>query len=114
MSYKSNVFTDLTDNLYKMNEVLGKARNDYLSKEAERKHFEANLVLKAPGSSMAERKAYAEADLAYLEFHQALARLEAVYKFQELRFEIIRKEWDGWYLTHKLDGVLIKKGGDGV
>lgn len=112
MNFKSNPLSDLTKALYELNNLLAVARNAYLSKEAERKHFEANLILKASGSSMAERKVVAEADKAYLEFHKALARLEAVYEYQRLKFSILEREYQACYLALKLDGDLIKKGAE--
>lgn len=89
--------------LWKQNDVLGKARNAYLAKEAERKYFEANLILNAPGKSMAERRIVAESSLAYLEFHQALARLEAIFRFQELKMQVLDKEFQAIYLSYKID-----------
>lgn len=110
MNFKpSNPMTELTAQLYEMNKTLTRAEKAYLLKEAERKHFESSLVLKASGRSMAERKTLAEASVEWLEFHQALANLEALYHFQKMKMEIMRSDWQSWYLTHKLDADLIKK-----
>lgn len=109
MKFHSNALSDLLAALHKQNEVLGRARDLYLSKEAEKKHFEATLVLKAHGASMVERKTHAEASVEWLVFHNALARLESIYRFQELKMQILDKEFQAQYLTHKLDGSLIKK-----
>ena len=101
--------SSLLEALFIQNDILGRARAQYLAKDAEKKHFEANLILNAPGSSMAERKVNAEALGVYLEFHQALARLEAIYEFQKLKFEVMSKEWQDSYLERKLDQGLISK-----
>lgn len=95
--------------LHKQNETLGKARDQYLAMEAERKHFESSLMLKGAGTSVAERKVMAEASDKWLEFHKALARLESVYKFQEFKMSILEKEYQAQYLALKLDNSLIKK-----
>ncbi len=99
-----------TEALNAQNEVLGRARNAYLTKEAERKHFEAVLVRKAEGKSHAERTINAQATEAWLTFMKDLARLESVYEFQKLKYEILDKEWQAHYLTHKLDGRAIMRG----
>lgn len=104
-----NPLSDITKALYELNSLLAVARNAYLSKEAERKHFEASMMLKTPGSSIAERRMIVEADGAYLEFHKALARLEAVYEYQRFKFSILEKEYQALYLTLKMDDKLIKK-----
>lgn len=94
---------DIQAKLWKQNDILAKARNDYLQKEAEKKYFEANLILGAPGKSMAERRVVAESSLDFLEFHQALARLEAIFRFQELRMSVLDKEFQATYLSYKID-----------
>lgn len=91
--------------------MLGKARNAYLIKESERKHFEAMLIRDAAGKSHAERVINAQAASEWVTFQRELARLEAVYEFQKLRFEILDKEWQSQYLTCKLDGAVIRKQG---
>ena len=91
------------------NDTLGKARNDFLLKSAERKHFEATLIQKAPGSSQKERETNAQADPAWLTFAKELARLEAVYEFQRLKFGILEKHWHNAFLEAKIDQNLIKK-----
>lgn len=102
--------SDLISHLHKQNEILGKARDAYLSKDAEKKHFEATLTSNAKGKSHAERVTAANADKSFLEFHKSLARLEAVFKFQELKFQILEKEFQSGYLQLKLDQGLIDKG----
>lgn len=111
MNLKTSRLTELTGMLHRQNETLGKARNEYLLMEAQRKHFESKLVMgfKASNSSMAEATAQAQGSTAWLTFHQSLARLEAVYEFQKLKFTIIEKEYQSCYLEMKLDQGLIQK-----
>lgn len=99
------------DALSKQNDTLGKARNAFLAKEASRKHFEATLVRAAEGKSHAEKLVNAQARLEWLEFQTALARLEAVFEFQKLKYDVLDKEYQAAYLQLKLDGPLIKKQG---
>lgn len=89
--------------------ALGRARNDYLRKEAVKRHFEATLVKKALGSSNAEKLVNAQAEKDWLLFHVQLARLEAIYEFQKLKFQVMEKEWLGEYATYKEDSSLIKR-----
>jgi hypothetical protein len=100
----------ITRALDEQNNVLGKARNEYLLKEAERKHFEASLVKVAEGRSHAEKLVNAQATKDWVTFQKELARLESVYEFQKLRFEIMDKEWLAQYASMKLDERAIKRG----
>jgi hypothetical protein len=95
--------------LEQQNETLGKARNSYLSKEAERKHFESNLIKAAAGKSHAERVVNAQATSEWLAFHKDLARLQAVFEFQKLKYEILDKEWLAQYAANKMDSAVIKR-----
>lgn len=99
------------DALTHQNDQLGIARNDYLAREAERKHFEATLIAKAEGKSHAERVVNAQATQEWLKFHKELARAEAVYEFQKLKYDVLDKEFQAAYLQLKMDGPLIKKQG---
>lgn len=112
MNFNKHPLSDITKALYELNNLVAVARNAYLLKEAERKHFEASLMMKASGASIAERRMIVEADGAYLEFHKALARLQAVYEYQKFKFEILSKEYQSCYLGLKLDDGLVKKGAE--
>lgn len=101
----------ITQALELQNNTLGKARNDYLAKEAERKHFEATLITSVEGKSIAEKTIKAQAMPEWLQFAKDLARLEAVYEFQKLRYEILDKEWLAQYASMKLDERTIRKAG---
>lgn len=92
-----------------LNTQLGTRRNTYLLLEAERKHFEANLVRAALGKSSVEKKINAEATVEWLSFHRTLARAESEYEFLKLQMSILEKDWQSKYLRSKLDGELIKK-----
>ncbi len=104
-----NALSVFTQTLETQNAVLGKARNAYLLKEAERKHFEAVLIRKAEGKSHAERLVNAQSTEAWVNFQKDLARLEAVFEFQKLKYEILDKNWQAEYLGQKLDGSTIKR-----
>jgi hypothetical protein len=97
--------------LQKQNDTLGAARNEYLRKEACRKHHEATLIANAEGKSHAERTINAQATMLWLEFATDLARLESVFEFQKLKFEVLDREFTALYLEAKLNAPLIKKGG---
>jgi hypothetical protein len=108
-----HALADQIDTLSKQNDVLGIARNAYLAKEAERKHFEATLIVAAVGKSHAEKTVNAQATSDWLEFHKDLARLEAVFEFQKFKFkfEILDKEFQAAYLQLKQDAPVIRKQG---
>jgi len=95
--------------LEEQNVILGKARNDFLLLEAERKHFEAVLTVRAQGKSHNEKRTNAEACEDWLNFHLKLARARSVFEFQELKFSILEKEYQAVYLSQKSDQSLIKK-----
>ena len=99
----------LIDRLNAHNTVLGRARDVFLAKEAERKHFEASLVKTALGKSHAEKLINAQSSNEWLEFHVALARLESIYEFRKLEHEILSKEWISEHLSLKVDTETIRK-----
>lgn len=107
--HTSNPLEDLLRALHSQNDTLGKARNEYLSLEASKKFEEAELIKAAEGKSHSEKITNAQGTLAWLDFHKKLARAEAIYEFQRLKFSILEKEFQSVYLMHKLDGGLIKK-----
>lgn len=92
-----------TENLHLQNKVVGKARDLFLVKEAERKHFEASLIQGSKGSSHAERTINAQATSDWLEFHKALARLESLYEFEKFKLLILDKEYFAQYQQLKMD-----------
>lgn len=91
------------------NVVLGKARARYLAMEAEKKHFEATLINSYTGKSHAEKTTLAHSTAKWLEFHKRLARKEAVYEFQKLKFEVMNKEYFAIYQQIQIDHGLVKK-----
>lgn len=94
--------------------VLSRARYEYLSKEAERKHREATLIKGAEGKSVAEKTLNAQATDDWLVFHRDLAKLEAIYEFERLKMELLRLEFQAQYLSLKQDQNQIERGiGDG-
>jgi hypothetical protein len=72
-------------------------------------HFEATLMMSVEGKSQAEREMKAMASKEWLEFHKALARLEAIYEFQKLKFSVLEKEYFAQHQQLSLDQGLIKK-----
>lgn len=98
-----------TENLHAQNKVVGRARDLFLVKEAERKHFEASLIQGASGSSHAERTINAQATDAWLKFHKDLARLEAIYEFEKFKLSILEKEFQSQYLEIKDAERMIRK-----
>ncbi len=109
MEFNRSPLQPLLEALEKQNTTLGVARNNYLMLEAEKKHFEASIVSRLLGKSYAERLNAAQAQPEWVEFQKKLARAEAVYEFEKLKFSIMEKSWQSEYLSLKLDGAVIKK-----
>lgn len=99
------------DRLNTQNEVLAHIREAYLLQESSRKHFEAGLISAAPSTckSHVDRLNHAQNLRVYLEFHQKLAKLEATFKFEELKFSILEKEYMAVYLGAKTDSATIER-----
>lgn len=108
---RSNAMDSVRESLERQAIVLSRARHRFLIKEAERKHFEADLISKAEGRSHSERMINAQATEQWLKFHKDLARKEAIFEFQKLKYEILDKEWLAQYLALKSDESLIKRQG---
>ncbi len=96
--------------LHKQNDLLGKARFEYLDMEATRKFHEATMVQRSLGKSHAEKLTNAQSQAEWLEFHKKLARLEAIFEFEKLKLEVLTKEFLAIHLTLKLDSEMLKKG----
>lgn len=97
--------------LHAQNKTLSMARFNYLTKEAERKHYEATEVRQAEGKSHAEKVTIAQGSEAWLTFHCELARLESRYQFELLKFKVMEFEFQAQYLSQKQDGKEIKRQG---
>lgn len=110
MGANSNPLSALTTALHKQNDILSKARHDYLLWEAARKHTEAVLTQQAAGKSFAEKTMNAQGTKDWLEFHLKLARLESVFEFQKLKYEVLDREWLAQHQAFKLDHETIKRG----
>jgi hypothetical protein len=87
------------------------AKNNYLSKEAERKHFESVMTKAAEGKSQAEKVMNAQATEEWLVFHKELARLEAIMDFHKLKLDVLDKEYQAAYLEKKQDEKSIRRQG---
>lgn len=98
------------NNLHTQNETLHKARSAYLLKEAERKHYEASLIMQAQGKSHAERENLARASQEWVAFARELAQLEAAFEYEKLKYDILDKAYLAEHLTAKLDADTIKRG----
>lgn len=91
------------------NVVVGRARNAYLAKEAERKHFESTLIQAAEGKSQAEKLMNAQAKPEWLVFAKTLARLESVYEFEKFKLTILDREYQSQYLELKDNAQAIRR-----
>ena len=109
MNFHDNPLSELLRDLDKQNDTLGIARSEYLALEASRKHEESALIQGAFGKSHAEKVTNAQASPEWPVMQLKLARAEAVYEFQKLKFSVMEKNWQSAYLCLKLDGALIKK-----
>lgn len=97
--------------LREQNKVLSIARFNYLSKEAEKRHYEAKLITEAIGKSHAEKVTLAQSSDDWVVFHRELAKLESRYQFELFKYQILDKEFQAEYLTRKQDGEEMKKSG---
>lgn len=97
------------ESLSEQNVVVGRARHAYLAKESERKTFEARLTQTAEGKSQAEKLMNAQATEEWLEFHKALARLDAVYEFEKFKLDILDKEFMAQYLELKDNAQIVRR-----
>ena len=109
MDITNHPLKELLQNMEVQNDTLSKARNKYLTKEASRKYTEAVLIRQASGKSHAEKSINAQATKDWLEFHTELARLEAIFEFQKLKWEILDKEFMAQYLTLKTDPIMVRR-----
>jgi hypothetical protein len=107
---KESPLAHLTKALSEQNVFVGKARHKYLSKEAERKTFEARLIQESNGKSHAERLINAQATEYWLDFAKALARLEAVYEFEKFKLTILDREYQAQYLELKDNERQLRSG----
>lgn len=97
------------NNLSAQNEILRVAREAYLLKESERKHFEAVLIREAAGKSHAEKVVNAQASDGWVRFSRALAKLESRYEFEKLKFDILDKAYLAEHASFKVDGNMIRR-----
>lgn len=107
--YRSKL-EQITEALWKQNDIVGIARNSYLQKKAEKEHQESVWISEAQGDSQAAKAVNAKAKKEWLMFHKELARLEAIYEFQKFKLEILNKEWLAEYQSNKFDEEALKKG----
>lgn len=87
------------------------SRFNYLSKEAERKHYEATLTLGASADSHNAKVTLAQSSKEWLEFHRELAKLESRYQFELMKLKILELEFQAQYLSIKQDGKDIGREG---
>lgn len=100
---------DILEKLRAQNSALGKARYAFLTKESERKHLEATLILAAHGKSHAEKTTLAQSTKDWLEFHRDLARKESIYEFERFKAEIMKLEFQAQYLDLKTDTDSLRR-----
>lgn len=100
---------DCIDRLNIQNQVLAIIREAWLLKEAEKKHFDSCLVNSSIGKSHVDKLSIAQGLRIYLEFHQELAKLESTFQFEQLKFNILEKQYQALYLGVKTDNATISK-----
>lgn len=105
----SNPLHSLLGSLSTQNETLAKARLSYMLKKASEDTFEASLIVRAEGKSMAEKTVNAHSQPEWECFSQDLARLESNYDFERLKFSVLEKAWQSEYLEAKLNESVIRK-----
>ena len=97
--------------LWKQSDALKSAELAYLSLEANRKPLLAQLTLKSPGKSFAEREAQALASQDWANFMTGHVEAESEFNFQRRKFEILEKAYLAEHATFKLDDRSIRKAG---
>lgn len=88
---------------------VGRSRNDYLAKEAQRDHLKNTLILTAEGKSHAEKVTKALATKEWLDFNITVNKLQSIWEFQKLKFSVIEKEYFAQHQSLSLDAGLIRK-----
>jgi len=100
-------------NMEKQSKRLIEARNRYLLKEAEKKHFEAKLVTKELDKTTkvtnqeALNRAYASEE--YYKFSKELAELESIFEAERLMYVILDKTFQAIYLESKEELQFTRK-----
>lgn len=97
--------------------ILMKSREAYLLKEAEKKHFEAKLVIKQlelhnevnkyPSHTEALTRSFATEE--YFKFSKELALLESKYENDKLVYEVLEKNYQAVYLETKQEQLFTLK-----
>lgn len=96
--------------LWKQSDRLKEVERTFLELEANKKALLAQLTLKAPGKSFAEREAQALASEDWRVFTAALVNAETEYNFEHRKFSILDKAWTSEYGTFKQEDRAIKRG----
>ncbi len=112
MQFKDTPLKEINQMLSNQATRLSKARFDYLRLDAERQSHEALLIKNANGKSHAEKVTNARADESWVIFLRKLARAEAVFEFEKLKFSILEREWLAIHQSLKMDNGMIKKGSE--
>ena len=112
MKFPANPLSLVLMALSEQGRTLSVSRFKYLSKEAERKTYEARLIKGAQGSSHAERTTNAQATEEWRKFHVELSRLESEFEFEKMKWEVLSREYLAQLLSLKLDAQQIIKGAE--
>ncbi len=104
-----NQLQDCITRLNLQNDKLAIIRNEYLTAESTRKHYEARLIAMAQGKSNAEKTINAQATESWRTLALSLARLEADLEFNKLKLSILSQEYQAVYLSLKIDSEVMRK-----
>lgn len=96
--------------LWKQSDRLKEVERVALELEANKKALLAQLTIKAPGKSFAEREAQALASDDWRIFNAALVNAQVDYNFERRKYEILDKAFLAEYGTYKQEDRAIKRG----
>lgn len=101
MNLRNHPLRDLIDAITKQTELVGIARNAFLSLEAELEILENQLIDQVEGRTEAEKRRRAKATPEWAAARTAMSRAKSVYKFREDELSIMNKEYQAQYLELK-------------
>lgn len=105
----------LNNRLVKIREqidFMGPIEENFLNLKASKDGMLAQLTLKAPGKSMAERESNALASGDWITFASGLAKAETDYNRSRRVLDLLFKAYDAEHLTYKIENSSIQRGVD--
>ena len=105
-----SVLADRLNKLTAQNKRLRDAEELFLELEANKKPLLAQLILKSPGKSFAEREAQALASEDWINFIKFHVMKETEFNFEKRKYAILEQAYYAELNTYKREDALIKRG----